>query len=81
MSTPITLFSTTWCGHCHRLQRQLDAAGIAYEVVDLDEHPRHGERIRRATGGNRTVPSVDIEGHLLVNPTVNQIARRLEEPN
>ncbi|MDQ3981161.1 MAG: NrdH-redoxin, partial [Actinomycetota bacterium] len=28
--TPVTIYSTTWCGHCRRLKRQLDEAGIGY---------------------------------------------------
>jgi mycoredoxin len=77
MGTPVTMYSTSWCGFCHRLQRQFDHAGIAYRVVDLDEHPHHGDRIVRATGGNRVVPSVDVGGRLLVNPTVREVKEQL----
>lgn len=73
MDNPITIYSTTTCGHCGRLKRQLDEAGIAYEEVDLNEHPHYGDRIVEATGGYRVVPSVEINGDLLVNPTLGEI--------
>ena len=39
MSNPITVYSTPWCGHCHRLAGQLDREGIAYTVVDIEDQP------------------------------------------
>ena len=77
MPAPITVYSTIWCGHCHRLMRQLDEASIAYEVVDLDEHPEHGPRIEAATGGFRTVPTLEVNGDLLVNPSIGEVRAAL----
>ncbi|MDQ3962724.1 MAG: glutaredoxin family protein [Actinomycetota bacterium] len=77
MAEPITMYSTTWCGHCRRLTRQLDEAGIAYRVVDLDDHPQFGARIVAATGGYRTVPTLEIGDDLLVNPSLPQVQATL----
>jgi Glutaredoxin and related proteins len=77
MDNPITIYSTTTCGHCGRLKRQLDEAGVAYEEVDLGEHPHLGARIVEATGGYRVVPSVDVGGDLLVNPTLAEVRAAL----
>ncbi len=75
MSTQIALYSTTWCGYCRRLKRELAREGIAYEEIDVDlaEHRHHGERIVAETGGYRIVPCVEVEGELLVNPSVEEI--------
>lgn len=77
MANAVTMYSAPWCGHCRRLARQLDEAGIAYEVVDVDEHPQAGERIVAATGGYRTIPTLDIAGELLVNPSLVQVQAAL----
>jgi mycoredoxin len=77
MTQPITVYSTTWCGHCKRLMRQLDEADIAYEVVDVDENPQLGARIVAKTGGFRTVPTLDVGGDLLVNPSIVQVQQAL----
>lgn len=74
----VVVYTTTWCGFCRRLMRQLDEAGIPYRAVDVDAHPDHGERIVAATGGYRTVPTVEIRGRLLVNPTLEEVRTALE---
>jgi mycoredoxin len=75
----VTLFSTEWCGHCRRLKRQLTEAGIGYVEIDVDEHVEFGAPIVRATGGSRTVPSVEIGGRLLVNPTITEVAQAVAD--
>ena len=32
----VTMYSTQWCGYCHRLRAGLDSAGIDYHVVDIE---------------------------------------------
>jgi mycoredoxin len=76
-SEPVTMYSTAWCGYCRRLKRQMDEAGIPYREVDLDEDPRDADRIVRATGGFRTVPTLDVGGRLLVNPTLPEVREAL----
>lgn len=73
----VTMFSTTWCGYCRRLKRQMDEAGIAYREVDLDDDPTHDERIIARTGGFRTVPTLEIGDELLVNPTIREVEEAL----
>ena len=80
MSNRVTMYSTVWCGHCRRLKRELDDAGIGYREVDLDEVPGLGPRIEAVTGGYRTVPTVDIGGTLLVNPSVGEVRAALAVP-
>jgi mycoredoxin len=69
----VTVFSTTWCGHCIRLKRQMDESGITYEEIDIEEQERFGDEIEATTGGYRTVPSVRIGEKLLVNPTIHEV--------
>lgn len=73
MDKPITIYSTRTCGYCVRLKRQLDEAGIAYAEIDVDEYPHYGDRIVEASGGYRVVPTVEVDGDLLVNPTLGEV--------
>ncbi|MGH2754834.1 MAG: glutaredoxin family protein [Actinomycetota bacterium] len=73
----MTMFSTTWCGHCIRLKRQMGEAGISYLEIDIDEQEQFGDRIARATGGFRTVPSLQIGETLLVNPSIAEVKAAL----
>lgn len=73
----IVMYSTSWCGYCRRLGSQLSEAGIEFRVVDLDSDPSYDERIKEATGGFRTVPTLEIGDRLLVNPTIVEVKRAL----
>jgi mycoredoxin len=77
MDDAVILYTTEWCGHCHRLKRQLTEAGIGYTEVDVEIEAHHGDRIIAATGGYRTVPSVDVRGRLLVNPSLAAVQAAL----
>ena len=75
MSETITLYTTRTCGPCRRLKRGLDEAGVPFREVDVNGVPTVAARIERATGGYRIVPTVEIDGRLLVNPQVDEILR------
>lgn len=78
MGAPVTMFSTVWCGYCRRLKSQMSEAGIEFEVVDLDEASgEYDAKIMAASGGHRTVPTLDINGQLYVNPTIKDVKAAL----
>ena len=73
----VTMYSTAWCGSCRRLKRQMEDEGIVFHEVDLDHDPSHDDRIIAETGGYRTVPTLDVGGRLLVNPTIGEVRTAL----
>ena len=74
----LTMYSTSWCGYCHRLSSQLDREGIAYTVVDIERDPEAAEFVMSVNGGNRTVPTVHFgDGSALTNPSIVQVKERL----
>ncbi len=74
----VTLFSTTWCGYCRRLKAQLDAAGIGYTEVDIEQTPGAAEIVERVNDGNRTVPTLVFpDGTAATNPSLAQVRELL----
>jgi mycoredoxin len=72
------MYSTTWCGFCHRLKTQLDREGIAYEVVDIEQDPASAEYVESVNGGNQTVPTIKFaDGSALTNPSLVQVKQKL----
>lgn len=69
----VTMYTTSWCGYCRRLKRQMEQAGIDFVEVDLDDDPAYDARIIAATGGYRTVPTLEVGGELLVNPSLAEL--------
>ena len=78
MTQPVTMYTTVWCGYCSRLERQMTDAGIAFRKVDIDVERDFGDRIEAAAGGYRTVPTIEVEGELLVNPSIAQVAAAVD---
>ncbi|WBB79351.1 mycoredoxin [Micromonospora sp. WMMD882] len=74
----LTMYSTSWCGYCHRLKSQLDREGIAYQVVDIEQDRAAAEFVMKVNGGNQTVPTVRFaDGSALTNPSVVQVKQHL----
>ena len=69
-----TMYTTPWCGYCHRLKSQLDREGISYDVVDIEQQPEAVEIVESANGGNQTVPTlVYRDGTAMTNPSLAQV--------
>ena len=78
MSDQLTVYSTQWCGYCHRLMRQLDREDVAYTVVDIEHDPAAADFVRSVNGGNQTVPTVLFpDGTALTNPSLAQVKEQL----
>ncbi|MFC8302507.1 mycoredoxin [Specibacter sp. NPDC057265] len=74
----ITMFSTTWCGYCKRLKKQLDAAGIGYAEINIEEVAGTAELVESLNNGNQTVPTVLFpDGTAATNPSLNDVKERL----
>ncbi|GIE98978.1 mycoredoxin [Paractinoplanes rishiriensis] len=74
----LTMYSTSWCGYCHRLKSQLDREGIAYDVVDIERDEESALFVEGVNGGNRTVPTLRFDdGSALTNPTIVQVKAHL----
>ncbi len=77
-SGTFTMYSTPWCGYCHRLRGQLDREGIAYQVVDIEQDPSAAELVMKVNNGNQTVPTlVYADGSAQTNPSVAQVKQKL----
>ncbi|GAA2589363.1 mycoredoxin [Dactylosporangium fulvum] len=76
----ITMYSTTWCGYCHRLKSQFDREGIQYQVVDIERESEAAKYVESVNGGNQTVPTVRFDdGTAMTNPTIVQVKAKLAE--
>ena len=76
----LTMYSTQWCGYCHRLRSQLDREGIGYEVVDIEKVPDAAFIVEQVNGGNQTVPTLLFpDGTAATNPSLDEVRRRLAD--
>ena len=74
----VTMYSTTWCGYCRRLKSQMEAAGVAYTEVNIEEHPDAASYVAQVNGGNQTVPTLVFpDGSAATNPSLAEVRQRL----
>jgi len=72
------MYSTSWCGYCHRLKSQLERDGIAYKVVDIEHDDDAADYVMSVNNGNQTVPTVRFaDGSALTNPSIIDVKERL----
>lgn len=74
MPAELTVYSTTWCGYCARLQRQLERAVVPFAKVNIEHDPTAADLVMRVNGGNQTVPTVVFaDGTALTNPSLAEV--------
>jgi mycoredoxin len=74
----LTVYSTTWCGYCVRLKKQLDREGISYTSVDIEQDPAAEEIVKTVNNGNATVPTVAFpDGTTMTNPSIREVTEKL----
>lgn len=78
MAQDLTIYSTPWCGYCHRLMQQLDRESVPYSSVDIERDPAAAQYVMAVNGGNQTVPTVVFaDGSALTNPSLKDVLARL----
>ena len=77
---PLTMYTTTWCGFCKNLKRQLGKVGVEISEVDIERDEAAAEFVMRVNGGNQTVPTLLFpDGSTMVNPSAGQVQAKLAE--
>ncbi len=78
MPGQLTMYTTSWCGFCRTLKKQLARAGIEIAEVDIERDEAAAEFVMSVNGGNQTVPTVVFpDGTTVVNPSAAQVRERL----
>jgi glutaredoxin 3 len=54
---PVRIYTTPWCGYCHRAKQILEEQGVPYEEIDVDGDHEKRAWLRQVTG-QRTVPQI-----------------------
>lgn len=74
----ITMYTTAWCGFCHRLKAQLGREGIEVTEVDIERDPDAAAFVEGVNGGNQTVPTLLFDdGSTMTNPSLAQVKAKL----
>jgi glutaredoxin 3 len=60
----ITIYSADWCPYCNRAKKLLEAKGLKYKEINVDQHPDMRTKIVEKTG-MKTIPQIFIGDHFV----------------
>ncbi len=74
----VTMFTTSWCGYCRNLKKQMDRAGVTYTEINIEEVEGTAELVASVNNGNQTVPTLLFpDGSTATNPSLAEVQSRL----
>ncbi|MGA7835607.1 MAG: FAD-dependent oxidoreductase [Acidimicrobiales bacterium] len=74
----ITVIGATWCPDCRRAKSFLADQRVAYNWIDLEEHPEAIEIVERYNGGGHSIPTIIFpDGSHLTEPGNDELAEKL----
>ncbi|MDQ2714895.1 MAG: mycoredoxin [Chloroflexota bacterium] len=76
----VTMYATTWCGDCRMAKRWLDAHGIPYDYINIEENAEAAEYVVRINNGAQSVPTIVCpDGTILVEPSARELAQKFAQ--
>jgi glutaredoxin len=78
----LTVYGNPWCGDCRRAKKFLQARGVAFREVNIDENPEAVELVMRVNDGRRKIPTFEKDGRYFSSSPFdpNQLAEELKIP-
>jgi thioredoxin reductase (NADPH) len=74
----ITVIGASWCPDCRRAKTFLAEQRVAYDWVDLEQHPEATEIVERYNDGSRSIPTIIFpDGSHLTEPGNDELAEKL----
>jgi glutaredoxin len=63
----IIMYCTKWCPGCYRARRWFEARGLPFTEIDINTVPGAAEQVMKYANGNRTTPTFDIDGIIVID--------------
>jgi mycoredoxin len=73
MAEKVVVYSSSYCRNCKALRRFLEEHQVPFEEVNVEEAMDRFLPVAQATG-QQVLPTVDVDGQYLVNPSLKELA-------
>ncbi len=77
MTSIKVIYGNERCGDCKRAKKFLDERGYPYAWIDIDKSAEGRQKVNELSGRIPTIVFVD--GSMLVEPTNNELKKKLKE--
>ncbi len=79
MKNKLIIYTTSWCGDCFQLKKFLNENNILYDEKNIEENEEDFKTMLSYTNGKRIIPTVNINGTILINPKPTELKNLLNQ--
>jgi glutaredoxin len=72
------MYCTSWCPDCKRARKWLTDNKIPFTEVDITTTPGAAQQVEHWANGNRTTPTFDIDGTIVVDYDIPRLKEALQ---
>jgi mycoredoxin len=73
----VKVYGADWCGDTQRTLRQLDALGVSYDYVDVEQDEEASKWVKQQNDGKERKPTVQVGAQVLSTPTDEELEAAL----
>lgn len=74
----VKMYSADWCFDCKAMVTLFEENNVAYKLFDVDSDPKAIEKLKVLCGGKKIIPTLEIEGQVYVNPTLDSVSKLIQ---
>ena len=75
----IKFYAHQWCGASRRCRAEMDARGVEYDYIDIEQDADAEALVKRINRGYRSVPTIIFpDGDVLVEPSAASLDQKLD---
>jgi glutaredoxin len=74
----VSIYGSRTCPDTNRATAFLESEGVPFEFKDVDESPEFNGYIADLNGGERVMPTIQVENDFLFNPDVTTLGEAVE---
>ena len=74
----IKMYSADWCFDCKAMVTLFEENNVAYKLFNVDNDPQAIDKLKDLCGGKKIVPTLEIEGQIYVNPTIDSVTKLIQ---
>ncbi|MCC6165825.1 MAG: NrdH-redoxin [Caldilineaceae bacterium] len=76
----IVMYTTRWCGDCHRAKQVMQSMQVPYTEIDISHDPEAADLVVRLNRGYRSVPTIVFpDGSVLTEPKTVTLVEKLQQ--
>ncbi|MGC3957515.1 MAG: glutaredoxin family protein [Verrucomicrobiota bacterium] len=73
----VKVYGADWCEDTHATLNHLDALGVPYRYIDVDQDEAAQKWVVEQNHGRQKTPTLDIDGQILVEPDETELEQAL----